>query len=127
MSQISVTTKLSRKGEKTWYYLEWGKAADQRRAAGLFTYINPKSQIEKNHNKETIALLEVKKSQLIIEFQSIGTTYIPNHKFKHSFLDYYQGYVDAIKGRAIVTWKDLSRVFHLLGSCFLLLGSCRYI
>lgn len=107
MSQISVTTRLSRKGDKTWYYLEWGKAPDQRRAAGIFTYDSPKSQTQKNHNKEAFALLEVKKSQLTIEFQSIGTAYIPSHKFKANFLDYYATYVETNK-------RDGNR--HLEGS-----------
>jgi len=97
MSQISVTTRPSRKGGKTWYYLEWGKAPDQRRAAGIFTYDSPKSQTQKNHNKEAFALLEVKKSQLTIEFQSIGTAYIPSHKFKLNFLDYYDEFVETNK------------------------------
>jgi integrase len=97
MSQISVTTKPSRCGKKTWYYLEWGKGVDQRRAAGVFTFVAPKSQTEKNHNKEAFGLIEVKKSQLTLEFQSIGTAYIPSHKFKHNFLDYYQDFVEANK------------------------------
>jgi integrase len=97
MSQITVTTKVSRKGDKTWYYLEWGKEADQRRAAGIFSYLTPKSQTQKNHNKEALALLEVKKSQLTIEFQFIGTAYIPGHKFKYNFLDYYQEFVNTNK------------------------------
>jgi len=84
-------------GGKTWYYWEWGKASDQRRAAGIFTYDSPKSQTHKNHNKEAFALLEVKKSQLTIEFQSIGTAYIPSHKFKLNFLDYYDEFVETNK------------------------------
>lgn len=79
------------------YYFEWGKATDQRRAAGMFTFRSPKTQTEKNHNKEAFALLEVKKSQITLEFQSIGTAYIPSHKFKHSFLDFYQDFVDTNK------------------------------
>ena len=38
MNQISVTTKPSCDGKKKWLYFEWGKAPDQRRAAGIFTY-----------------------------------------------------------------------------------------
>ena len=97
MSQITVSTKPSRDGKKTWYYLEWGKLANQRRAAGLFTYQDPKTQTEKNHNKEATALLEVKKSQLTLDYQSIGTSYIPRHKFKYNFLDYYLNFVEENK------------------------------
>jgi integrase len=94
MNQICVTTRPSRSGNKTWYYLEWGKAPDQRRAAGIFTYSPAKNQTQRNHNKEAEAILEIKKSQLTIDFQAIGTGYIPSHRFKHNFLDFYQDFVD---------------------------------
>jgi integrase len=38
-------------------------------------------------------LLETKKSQLIIERQAIGTGFIPAHKYKSNFLDYYEEFV----------------------------------
>src|SRR6185437_4054400 len=94
MNQICVTTRPSRDGKKTWYYFEWGKAADQRRAAGIFTYSPAKNQTQRNHNKEAEAVLEIKKSQLTIEYQSIGTGYIPSHRFKHNFLDFYKDFVE---------------------------------
>ncbi len=34
----------------------------RRRAAGLFTYQDPKTQLEKNHNKVVTTLLNVKRS-----------------------------------------------------------------
>ena len=49
--------------------------------------------MQKNHNKEALALLEVKKSQLTIEQQSVGSVFIPQHKFKKNFLEYYEEYV----------------------------------
>lgn len=94
MNQICVTTRPSRDGKKTWHYFEWGKAADQRRAAGIFTYSPAKNQTQRNHNKEAEAVLEIKKSQLTIEYQSIGTGYIPSHRFKHNFLDFYKDFVE---------------------------------
>lgn len=64
----------------------------------VFSYIRgQKDQTQKNH-KQALALLEVKKSRIIIEQQSIGTAYIPPHKFKDSFLDYYEEYVDTHRG-----------------------------
>ncbi len=90
---IQITGKKSRTREKKWYTFEWGKAPDQRKAAGIFTYVRPKDQIQKNHNKEALALLDTKRSQMIIEQQSIGTVYIPSHKFKDNFLDYYAEFV----------------------------------
>src|SRR5260221_1454221 len=97
MNQISVTTRPSRDGKKKWYYFEWGKAPDQRRAAGIFTYAPAKNQTQRNHNKDAEAILEIKKSQLTIEFQSIGTGYMPSHKFKHNFLDFFKDFVDTNK------------------------------
>ncbi len=90
---IVITSKKSRNGLKVWYTFEWGKSASQRKAAGIFTYTKPKNQVEKNFNNEALSLLEVKKSQLILEQQSTGTVYIPSHKFKANFLDYYSEFV----------------------------------
>jgi hypothetical protein len=92
---IEITGKVSRNGEKKWYTYEWGKGPGDRKAASIFTYTKPKDQIQKNHNKEAMALLEAKKSQLTIEHQSIGTPYIPTHRFKANFIDYYAGPINA--------------------------------
>jgi integrase len=90
---IQISGKESRNGEKKWYTFEWGKGADQRKAAGIFTYTKPKDQIQKNHNKEALALLETKKSHLTIEHQATGTAFIPAHRFKDNFLDFYTEFV----------------------------------
>ncbi len=78
---------------KVWYYLEWGRLTGQRRATGIFTWAKPKKQIEKNHNKEALAILEAKKSQIILDSQAINSGYIPQHKIKTNFLDYYADFV----------------------------------
>jgi hypothetical protein len=70
---VTITKRFPRNKEKTWYHLEWGKAAGQRMAAGIFTYTKPKDPIQKNHNKEALAILETKRSQLILEQQAIST------------------------------------------------------
>lgn len=90
---ITIAIKPSRDKQKNWYYFEWGKEADQRRAAHIFTYVKPENQTQKNHNKEALAILELKKSQMTLERQAIGTGHIPTHKFKNNFLDYYLEYV----------------------------------
>ena len=51
--------------------------------------------MQKNHNKEALAILESKKSQIILEGQSVNSGYIPQHKLKANFLDYYEEYVKA--------------------------------
>ena len=90
---IQISTKKSSNGEKIWYYLEWGKGSGERKAAKIFTFAKPKDQLQKNHNKEAKLLLEVKRSQLTLDRQSLGTTYIPTHRFKDNFFDYYLDYV----------------------------------
>ena len=79
--------------DKEWYYLEWGKGAGQRVASGIFTYKNPKSALEKNHNKESLATLESKRAMMILEKQSVATGYVPIHKIKSNFLDFYAEFV----------------------------------
>lgn len=87
----------NRKGDKIYYYHEFGRGKGQRPATGIFTYTKPKNQIQKNHNKEALLILETKKSQLIIESQATGSVYIPQHKFKDNFLDYFAEYVELNK------------------------------
>jgi integrase len=84
----------NKKGDKIIFYHDFGRGKGQRSSTGIFMYKRPKNQIEKNHNKEALKLLEVKKSQLTIEKQAIGTPYIPKHKFKENFLDFYADYVE---------------------------------
>jgi hypothetical protein len=88
-----ISSKLSKNKTVTRYYFEWGKNAGQRVSAGIFTYTKPKNAVEKNHNKEALAMLETKKSRMILEKQSISSGYIPAHKIKANFLDYYAEFV----------------------------------
>jgi hypothetical protein len=92
---VTIIKKQSRgKGEiKIFYTLAWGREAGQRSATGIFTYATPKDQLQKNHNKEALAILENKKSQMTLDRQSVSAGYIPNHNFKSNFLDYYAEFV----------------------------------
>jgi integrase/recombinase XerD len=80
--------------KKIRYSLEWGRMKGQRVSTKIFTYAKPGSQAERNHNKEALLILERKRAQLIIERQSISSGYIPQHKFKNNFLDYYKEFVE---------------------------------
>jgi len=84
----------SKNGDKITFYYDYGRGPGQRPSTGIFIYTKPKDQIQKNHNKQALALLETKKSQLTIEQQAIGSAFIPAHKFKTNFVDYYQDFVD---------------------------------
>lgn len=90
---IIITTRKSIKGDKVYYQFEWGKSAGQRVSTGIFTYTKPKNAIEKNHNKEAFMILDSKRSKMILERQSIASGYVPMHKIKSNFLDFYADYV----------------------------------
>lgn len=84
----------NRSGDKIYFYYNLGGEKGQRPSTGIFIYASPKNQTEKNHNKEASKIIEVKKSQLFLEQQSAGTGYIPLHKFKSNFVDFYQEFVN---------------------------------
>lgn len=90
---MNILKRKNRNGDKIIFYYDFGRGAGQRPSSGIFIYTKPKDQIQRNHNKEALALLETKKSQLIIEKQAIGSSFIPSHKFKANFLEYYEEYI----------------------------------
>lgn len=93
---ITISTKISRDKEKIWYYLDWGRGKGQRKASGVFTYAKPSNQIQKNHNKEALAILEVKKSQMILDMQAINSGYTPQHKIKSNFFIIIESLLNAM-------------------------------
>lgn len=90
---MNILKRPNRKGDKIMFHYDYGRGAGQRPATGIFIYTKPKDQVQKNHNKQALMLLEVKKSQTIIEQQSIGSAFIPAHKFKSNFIEYYEEYI----------------------------------
>lgn len=97
---MNILRRPNRKGDKIMFYYDLGRGPGQRPSTGIFIYTKPKNQIQKNHNKEALALLETKKSQLIIEKQAIGSAFIPSHKFKNNFIEYYEEYAKLNKRKA---------------------------
>lgn len=85
--------KKNKHGDIILYYYDYGRSPGQRPSTGVFTYINPKTPEEKNHNKESAKILAVKQSNAILDRQAIGTQYIPNHKFASNFFDFYKEFV----------------------------------
>jgi integrase len=84
----------NRKGDKIYYsYDLGGRGSGSRIATGIFTYTKPQNLVQKNHNIEAIKLLAVKKSEAILDRQSIGSRFTPKHKFKENFIDYYREFV----------------------------------
>ena len=90
---INIASKISRDNQKSWYYFEWGRSTGQRKSTGIFIWVKPKNQVEKNHNKEALAILETKRSQLVLDGQAINSGYTPQHKIKADFLDYYSEFI----------------------------------
>lgn len=89
--------RLNKKGDKITFYYDYGRDPGQRPSTGIFIYAKPKTALEKQHNKEALAIIKLKEAESIIEKQSIGTEYIPTHKFKENFLEYFEDYVKANK------------------------------
>jgi len=83
----------NKSGDKIYFYYDLGRGKGQRHSTAIFIYARPHNQVQKNHNKEAMRLLEVKKSQLILDRQAIGSSFIPAHKIKSNFLVYYNEYV----------------------------------
>ncbi len=94
---MNIIKRTNNKGDKITFYYDYGRGPGQRPSTGIFIYKHPKDQIQKNYNKQALAVLEIKKSQLIIEKQAIGSAFIPAHKFKANFLEYYERYVELNK------------------------------
>lgn len=90
---VRIAKTFSKDKTKIWYKIEFGRRMGQRIATGIFTYFKPVNQTQREFNKEALLLLELKKSQLILEGQSLATGYIPKHKFNHNFFGFYEEYV----------------------------------
>ncbi len=76
--------------------LNGGKKAGQRKASGIFTYVNPITSIQIDHNREALRILEVKKSQLIIDWQGWALTF-PIHRFYCNFLEFFEAFLERNK------------------------------
>jgi len=92
---MNIVKRENRKGDKAYFSIEYGRGRGTRMATGIFVYTHPRNLVEKNHNRQALILVETKKSELLLERQAIGSGYIPDHKFKANFLDYYQEFADA--------------------------------
>ncbi|TXJ29887.1 MAG: hypothetical protein E6Q24_01360 [Chitinophagaceae bacterium] len=90
---MNIAGRPNKSKTKVFYFVEWGRGTGQRQSLDMFTFTKPRTQTEKNHNKEINNLIAIKKSELLLEQQAIGSGYIPPHKFKSNFLDYYDEYV----------------------------------
>lgn len=72
----------------------------KRESIGLFLYTNPKTPIDKNHNKETLQLAESIKAKRQLELQSSTNGFKSKELLKANFLDYFQKLTDERKESA---------------------------
>ncbi|PWV47047.1 site-specific integrase [Chitinophaga sp. S165] len=89
--------RVNERGDKIYLYYDNGREAGQRKSTGYFLYTNPRTDLEKNHNVEMQRIIDVQKAQVILDQQAIGTGYIPNHRVKRNFLEYYEQFVSENK------------------------------
>ena len=68
---IKLRTKKLKDGRISFYLLFYNPVDRQRRKEylGLYTFIKPKDELEKNHNKETKALAEKIHAKQLLETQ----------------------------------------------------------
>ena len=70
---MNILKRENRTGDKIIFHYDFGRGAGQRPSTRIFIYKKPKDQIQRNHSKEALVLLETKKSQVIIEQQVIDS------------------------------------------------------
>jgi hypothetical protein len=93
---ITIIKKPSRgKGErKVFYSLSWGRGAGEREATGIYTFVKPKDQTQRNHNLQALTVLEKKQSHMVLDQQSVSVGSVPPHRFKANFLEYHAEFVN---------------------------------
>jgi hypothetical protein len=64
---MNIIKRRNRKGDKIIFYYDFSRGPGQRPSPGIYIYTKPVDQVQKNYNKQALALLEVKKSQITIE------------------------------------------------------------
>src|SRR5450432_2635346 len=91
--QITIFKRPSQNKKLLHYSFEWGKEKGERIATGIFTYKRPANDIQRHHNNEAVAILEAKRSQLILNQQAYSSGYFLQHKLKSNFFEYYEAFV----------------------------------
>ena len=88
---MKVTLRKRNQGGKTWLYLDYYESGKRRtETLKLFLFPKPKTQLEKQHNKETLQLAQSIEAQRILEIQSGEFGFHNKNKLNGSF-DAYLG------------------------------------
>ncbi len=84
----------------------------------LSTFENPKTNLEKDHNKETLQLAESIRAKRLIDQQSTNHGFIGNVKGKIDFLDYFKKLADKRKEESEGNGGNwMSAYYHLKEYC----------
>ncbi|PVD52383.1 hypothetical protein DC498_09730 [Terrimonas sp.] len=76
----------NKKGDKIIFHHDFGRGKGQRPSTGIFIYKRPKDFIQKNHNKEALALLEVVLTTRIIQKKTDQPVTLTLHPIAQSVL-----------------------------------------
>jgi len=76
-----------------YYTLEWGRGKGEREATGIYTFIDPTNQTQRDHNTQALGVLEKKRAQMTLDESCLNSGVIAPRKFKMNFLDYYAAFV----------------------------------
>ncbi|QWF71201.1 site-specific integrase [Methylomonas paludis] len=105
--KVTIEKRINSEGDKQsirlvyWYgsHLKDGKLVHDRKREQLdqFLYVNPKSKVEKLHNKETLQLVEAIKAKRITEAASGQYGFTNETKLKASFFSFYNQIMETKK------------------------------
>lgn len=106
---VIISTKRSRDNQKTWYYIEWGKAKGQRNATGIYTWCNPKDKLQRSFNQAQLQIVEHKRSVKLVELNRAEAG-IKQVVRISNIIPFYQQYV---KENERAESRHLKRSLHL--------------
>lgn len=91
---MTIGEKANKKGDKIYFHFDTGSRKKGGRIyTGIYVYAKPETKEEKDYNKEARKALNIKKSELTLDTVAVGSAYIPAHRVKANFFEYYEQYV----------------------------------
>ena len=78
----------------------------------IYTFDKPKNAVEKNHNRETLALAESVRAKRQLEIQNKQFGFISDSRRNESFLDYFKKIAEKKRGISSDIWKMAVRYFE---------------
>lgn len=112
MGKVTVRKKPISKGRQTIYLdfyppvrnSDTGKL-QRRQYLKIYIYDKPKSELEKNHNRETMALAEYERSTRQLDIQNRRFNFLSDEKRNGNFLDFFEDMKSKRSGSNSFNWK----------------------